>query len=258
MKEKFQIGEIAKFFDLPSSTLRYWQECGIIAPDKNKKNQYRTYTVSDLMTISDIIFYKSLGISLKDIRDIDKNTPIDQKIIFEKKMDDLLIQQQQLIQRMNKLQHHIEAINTLEALKNTPYQETDIDTECIVSFDLIEQKKLLQYIENPYLYSRVQHSSTLFQEKRGLTIPLNLADKFAKTQVIWRKKSNKYITFLMREEVSVDFPNDLKEHLKHIQSIYRTGDIISRFLLCAQEDGKTYDFYKTYVEILPQIGDSDR
>lgn len=41
MKEKFQIGEIAKFFDLPSSTLRYWQECGIIAPDKNKKNQYQ-------------------------------------------------------------------------------------------------------------------------------------------------------------------------------------------------------------------------
>ena len=26
--------------------------------------------------------------------------------------------------------------------------------------------------------------------------------------------------------------------------------IISRFLLCAQENGKTYDFYKTFVEII--------
>ena len=42
---------------------------------------------------------------------------------------------------------------------------------CIVSFDLIERDKLRQYIENPYLYSRVQHTQTLPQEQRGLTIP---------------------------------------------------------------------------------------
>ena len=37
--------------------------------------------------------------------------------------------------------------------------------------------------------------------------------------------------------------------LKRQQETYRTGAIISRFLLCAQENGKTYDFYKTFVEI---------
>jgi hypothetical protein len=55
----------------------------------------------------------------------------------------------------------------------------------------------------------------------------------------------------MKEEVAADFPNDLAEHLRYIQKSHRTGAIISRFLLCAQEDGKTYDFYKTFVEILP-------
>ena len=37
--------------------------------------------------------------------------------------------------------------------------------------------------------------------------------------------------------------------LKRQHETYRTGAIISRFLLCAQENGKTYDFYKTFVEI---------
>ena len=46
------------------------------------------------------------------------------------------------------------------------------------------------------------------------------------------------------------FPNNLHEHLSRIQKSYRTGAIISRFLLCAQENGKTYDFYKTFVEII--------
>lgn len=42
----------------------------------------------------------------------------------------------------------------------------------------------------------------------------------------------------MKEEVTVGFPNDLAEHLTHVQKSHRTGAIISRFLLCAQENGK--------------------
>lgn len=28
------------------------------------------------------------------------------------------------------------------------------------------------------------------------------------------------------------------------------GAVLSRFLVCAQEEGKIYDFYKTFVEII--------
>lgn len=252
MKRIFQIGEIAQFFHLPASTLRYWEECGVITPQKNQDNRYRVYTVSDLMTISDVIFYKSLGIPLKRVRGMKENTPAGQKEIFEQKLLDLQEEQRQLMRRMEKLYNHINAVETIEILKQEVYQETDIDTECIVSFDLIEQDKLLQYVEDPYLYSRVQHSSAPHQEQRGLTVPSDFEGRVDDLQVIWRKKGNQYIAFLMREEVSENFPNDLQKHLAHIQKNHKTGDIISRFLLCAQEDGKTFDFYKTFVEILPE------
>ena len=68
MKDGFQINEISKFFNVPASTLRYWEEMGVLAAKKNPENGYRIYTVSDLMTISDILFYKNLGIPLKKIR----------------------------------------------------------------------------------------------------------------------------------------------------------------------------------------------
>lgn len=32
MKQTFNIGEIANFFQLPASTLRYWEETGLITP----------------------------------------------------------------------------------------------------------------------------------------------------------------------------------------------------------------------------------
>ena len=114
----------------------------------------------------------------------------------------------------------------------------------------LERDKLRQYIENPYLYSRVQHTQTLPQEQRGLTIPAEMSPLFPKSSILWQKKVNRYVTFLLREEVTAGFPNNLYEHLSHIQESYRTGAIISRFLLCAQENGKIYDFYKTFVEII--------
>ena len=37
MDKKFQIGEIARFFDMPASTFRYWEEKGLLRPGKKLK-----------------------------------------------------------------------------------------------------------------------------------------------------------------------------------------------------------------------------
>lgn len=99
---------------------------------------------------------------------------------------------------------------------------------------IIIHKAATPYINNPYLYSRVQYSHHLSQEQRGLTIDKNDADQYSEEEIIWKKQGKRQMTFLMREEISEGFPNDLKEHLA----------VISRCLLCAKENGKVYDFYK--------------
>lgn len=251
MDKKFQIGEIASFFDIPASTLRYWEDKKVLHPGKKCENNYRNYTIEDLMTISDVIFYKNLGLQLKEICGMEDSTPKQHHELFAEKILELQQEQKMLTKRMQKLRYRMQAIEMLDILKEQPYQETDIDTECIISFDLIERDKLRQYIENPYLYTRVQYSHSLSYEQRGITIPIEMSSSFPKSSILWQKQSTRYITFLMKEEVTDDYPNDLSEHLAYIQKTYRTGAIISRFLLCAQENGKTYDFYKTFVEILP-------
>lgn len=176
------------------------------------------------MNLSDLIFYKSLGIPLKQIQTLEHSTPEEHEILFHEK---------------------------IEELKLHPLKITDIDTDCIVSFDLIEIDKLRQYIENPYLYSRVQYSDNIRTEQRGLTISTEQRSHFPKAEVLWQKNSHTYITCLMKEEITDGYPNNLSELLAHIQKNYRTGSVISRFLLCARENGKLYDFYKTFVEIIP-------
>ena len=93
------------------------------------------------MTLSDIIFYKNLGIPLKQILEMKKTTPEEHRLLFQEKLADLEHQQQELQHRMAKLQHHLSAIDTLHELQAHPFSEAEIDTECIVSFDLPEIEK---------------------------------------------------------------------------------------------------------------------
>lgn len=249
---EFQIGEISKFFGIPASTLRFWEESGVLVPQKNPENQYRVYSVADLMTISDIMFYKSLGISLRQIQAMEQMEVQSHQEICEQQMEILRQQKNVLNQRMKKLQYHVEALNMIRKLQETPYQEAEIDTDCIVPFELIEIEKLKQYINNPYLYSRVQHSSHIEKEQRGLSVTYQQKEQEHYKNILWEKEKSRYVVCLMKEEITTDYPNDLSKHLAIIQKNYRTGYIISRFLACAQENGKTYDFYKTYVEIFPE------
>lgn len=249
MSKHFQIGEIAQFFQIPASTLRYWEEKGILKPNQDQNNHYRSYCIEDFMTISDIIFYKNLGLPLKHIKEMEETSVDEHALLFEDLMTSLKNEQAVLEQRMQKLRHHMQAIDIFHELTQYPYQITDIDTDCIVSFEFLEADKLYQYINNPYLYSRVQYSHHLSQEQRGLTIDKKDANQYSEEEIIWKKQGQRYMTFLMREEISEGFPNDLKEHLAIIEKQYHTGAVISRFLLCAKENGKVYDFYKTFVEI---------
>ena len=246
----FQIGEISKFFDIPASTLRFWEESGVLIPEKNPENQYRVYTVSDLMTISDILFYKSLGIPLKQIRAMEQMGIQSHQDICQQQMETLRQQQIALEQRMEKLRYHMKALDTICQLQQNPYEEVEIDTDCIVPFELIEIEKLKQYINNPYLYSRVQHSSHIEQEHRGLSITYRQKEQENYQNTLWEKGPSRYVVCLMKEEIAPGYPNDLSEHLAAVQKKYQTGYVISRFLACAQENGKTYDFYKTYIEVV--------
>lgn len=250
MDKQFQIGQIAHFFNLPASTLRYWESEGILSANKNAENNYRKYTISDLMTLSDVIFYKNLRIPLKQIRDMEKAKPSEHECLLNRKVGELKQQQRQIQHQIEKIHCHLAAIETLKKLQLHPYTKTDIDTECIVSFDLIEIEKLKQYIENPYLYSRIQHSKNLKEERRGLTIPPEQLSCYPESQILWKKSRNSYIAYLLKETIAEGSPNNLEELLFHIQKKYHTGSIISRFLLYAQEDGQLYDFYKAFVEIL--------
>ncbi|MBT2531106.1 MerR family transcriptional regulator [Arthrobacter sp. ISL-48] len=65
-----RISEVAARTGVPATTLRYYEDIGLIGPAVRSANGYRTYDERDLERLAVITRAKKLDISLEDVRDL--------------------------------------------------------------------------------------------------------------------------------------------------------------------------------------------
>ncbi len=69
-KKKFPIGEIANLTGVSIRTLQYYDNIGLVPLSKDGNNGRRFYDESDLAKVQQVLFYKSLGLPLKEIKEL--------------------------------------------------------------------------------------------------------------------------------------------------------------------------------------------
>ena len=68
------IGQVSKLFNISTRTLRYYEQIGLIKPEKNNENSYRVYDANDISKLHQIIILRKLRIPLKQIAEIIKSS----------------------------------------------------------------------------------------------------------------------------------------------------------------------------------------
>ena len=68
MEKEYSITEISQKTHLPTSTLRHYEQEGLLPPIKRNQYQRRQYTTTDLERIRLIQCFKQLGMSTKKIK----------------------------------------------------------------------------------------------------------------------------------------------------------------------------------------------
>ena len=105
----YSIGEISKMFQLPISTLRYYDKEGLF-PHLKRVNGARQFSESEIETLRVIDCLKKSGLEIKEIKEYMSlcslgNTTLKQrKEIFEK-------QKEEVLQEMEKLQKVLSMLN---------------------------------------------------------------------------------------------------------------------------------------------------
>lgn len=64
---KYKIKEIAEAFNLSKQMIRYYEQCGVIAPKRQEDNNYRLYDTMDYFALSEAIALSRFNVNIKDI-----------------------------------------------------------------------------------------------------------------------------------------------------------------------------------------------
>lgn len=67
---EYKIKELAELSGVSTRTLRYYDQIGLLRPMRAAENGYRLYTSQQLDRLQEILFYRELGFSLEEIRDL--------------------------------------------------------------------------------------------------------------------------------------------------------------------------------------------
>ncbi|MDR0884957.1 MAG: MerR family transcriptional regulator [Clostridiales Family XIII bacterium] len=68
-EEYYSVGEAAKLCNISRKALRFYDEIGIISPDRIGENEYRYYKRDTLLMVPVIKYYKQMGFKLEEMRD---------------------------------------------------------------------------------------------------------------------------------------------------------------------------------------------
>ena len=118
-KGLFSIGEVSKLFHISVSSLRHYENVGLLHPEYTSPDTgYRYYGAEQFEVLNTIRYLRALDMPLAEIEDFLKNkdiSNIEEKLIQQKKI--VLEKQQELKRVEQKINHRL---NVLSEAQNTP------------------------------------------------------------------------------------------------------------------------------------------
>ena len=248
MNHMFSIGDIARLLNVPTATLRFWEEKGLFTVEKGK-NRYRRYNVRNLAEIADVIFFRNLGIPVSRVGALGSSTLEEYACHLQDTQDQLKEKIHTYSQMYGRTEQQLLHLQEVRALMQCTFQLEEVPFCAVYAFDYGEKDKLLRYTQDPSCYVRYFDTRDMSTEMRGIIMPPDQASG----SLLWEKSSDsRFVTFLIREKVDQNYESDVTQTLAYLQRRYHTGHLLARYLLSAEEDGVRMDYLKAYLEIWPR------
>lgn len=238
------IHEVAGLYNLPVSTLHYWEKEGLFETERNQENGYRLFSLADILNVWEIVLYRDMHIPIREIRELIHDDIDAIENCYDQQEQALREQLARTQEILTRLEEQKEMVQMIRRLKAHPLKESvpDIGFCCRDPFDLSSIQASLQDPHNVCLVIEGAHHEKV---ERGIVL------SGSKENVIWQRGSGKkYLEFLLKAETQDPGKNNLAGVLQQIRdSGLRPGSMMGRYLMLGSEDGKRYEYYRAWIEI---------
>jgi DNA-binding transcriptional MerR regulator len=114
MSSTFTIGELAREFDLTTRAIRFYEDCGLLTPQRSGRN--RVYTLRDRTRLKLTLRGKRLGLTLAEVKELVDmyESPRDTQPQLKKFLVVLATHREQLEQQMTDLHATLDEVRAQE------------------------------------------------------------------------------------------------------------------------------------------------
>ena len=137
-----QIKEVAEQLNTTARSIRFYEEKGLITPEKDKENDYRIFTEQDVFRLSTILALREVGFRVNDIKNLLADPSMSMKqyldvqrtALFEKWLEmrdmidtiDQMMENNDSIQVIHKLAQHLK---NLKQIRNNWQDKWNFDSQ---------------------------------------------------------------------------------------------------------------------------------
>ena len=200
----YTIKQLADIANISVRTLHHYDQVGLLSPNRDEHNQYRIYKEEELLKLQQILFFRELDFSIKDIHRIISNDNFDiiQAMKGHKKM--ILLKRKRLDNLVKTIDKTINKINNENNMK---------DEELYKSFSIEEMEKFAQEAKDRWGHTSFYKESE--KKLQGIT-KTQMNDIKKKGDEILRKAA-----LLMDRNVGDKAVQDIIAcHYKHLLNFY--------------------------------------
>lgn len=255
------ISQVARLTCISIRTLQYYDEIGLLKPSELTASGYRLYNDEALQTLQQILFFKELGFSLKEIKEILENPDFDRIAAF-KKQKELFLLKRNRINRLIKLLERLEQgeacmsfkefdlSDYIRALEDFKVSQTDTVIKywgSIENFDMFIEK--IRDDEDQVAKLAIQQFGSIENYTEKMKYNLEHFSELMKTQLPEEAKKIARRSDMLYGQLTADLSEDVSS--PKIQSIVHSIDLLIR------ENGGSVSLGKPYIHVLIDAYSSD-
>ena len=119
----YSIGEVSKLCNVSKKALRFYDEIGIISPDKvSDSNHYRYYSRKSLLDLTIVKYYKQMGFKLEEMRNLLNS-------------EEFRIMERGFLEKINELQDEQMAVN-VKLTSVTDWYDLLVEAQTVIENDV--------------------------------------------------------------------------------------------------------------------------
>ena len=167
-----RIGEISEIYGIPVTTLHFWESKGLFLVQKNSEYGYREFDLGKMLVeLGDVMFYRNLGMPLKDLKSIGQKNTAQKKEILKESRKNIFRQIEELYQKAENIDKQLNLLDEALSAENAGFEESPPPFSRVIRFNHDNKEHIKQYLQNPNAFVNIGKPEDKLHDSDGLIVP---------------------------------------------------------------------------------------